>query len=122
MPRPFNPITSEYFFEVQAIRPLPESSWLYEIQYRDTASVVSRTVYVIQWWTAGKTQLAPALSDDEHRSCVLLVDVPQSKDGPRPYYVVLALDGLAVDHEREPLLEAECGHIGEPDFCAKVPS
>ena len=43
----------------------------------------------------------------------------QSADQP----LVLALDGLAVDHEREPLLEAECGHIGEPDFdCAKVPS
>jgi hypothetical protein len=32
----------------------------------------------------------------------------QSADQP----LVLAFDGLAVDHEREPLLEAECGHVG----------
>jgi hypothetical protein len=87
IPRPFNPVTSEYFVEVRATRPLPESSWLYEIQYRDTTRVVSRTVYVVQWWIAEKTQLAPAPSEEEHRSCVVLVDVPQSKDGPRPYYV-----------------------------------
>ena len=32
----------------------------------------------------------------------------ESADQP----LVLALDGLAVDHQREPLLEAECGHVG----------
>jgi len=85
IPSLFNPITGEHFYEVAELRQIPGERWQYEVAYHDAEAVVSRTVYVVQWWTAAGRFRYPRHYGAEN--CMVLIDVPQSKDGHRPYYV-----------------------------------
>lgn len=83
---PLNPVQGDYVYEVIGLWPVSGQPRTYQIQYRDTAGVADRVGYVSQWWTATKRDSASLMHFDE-RACVVLVDVPQSKSGHRPYYV-----------------------------------
>jgi hypothetical protein len=83
---PFNPIQTD-FFEPLSVRPVPGEPWTFVFTYNTINERKTERLDVVQWWTARKTFTAPSKPYDQYRRCAVLVDVPQSKNGRRPYYL-----------------------------------
>jgi len=82
----FSPVAFDATFsQVIELRPVAGRPWTYDLTYIAADGARRQRYDVVQWWTPRGTRYAPSAT--QQTNCVVMIDVPRSKNEARPYYL-----------------------------------